>query len=676
MKNFYLITENSFDYYYLPYLWCSMKTYYEDNGLLKNEWIWHDPNLGERTDEEIFKYLELNPPDIFGLSVYVWNEVRFDKLATQIKKKYPKCLIIYGGPQQNVKHNIDYFRNKSWVDVTLPSDAYGEIVLTSILDNYPIENFENIPYIYYTDLHRNRYLSSKSIEKRSFKWPANIFKRQEKFIIEEIKKQKKSGRYIVSVYESSRGCPYKCIYCEWGGGINTKVIKKSYTDILSDIEWLSSVANVDQISFSDANFGMTSIDIEINKFLISCKNKYGYPINADYDFAKNNYKNVLKIKDLSIEAGLLDYITVALQTFNDEVRKNIERKDIPFFTQVEGINYLKSKYGDLPVLFEIILGLPGETVESYCEQIDIMFNHKIDIGGVKPVPWMLLPEAPAFDPVIREKFKIKTIKKQIDLNSKLKENRSKVFLNNLKKHWHNNSIETVISTYSYSEYDWLKMRRFKSFVWAGEYLGINRFLLKYLHNQYSIKPSEVYYSIEKLAYDYSFDCFNLNKYFENDYNQSLKWLNDPSEENITIDMGDSWDVILPQHEQILFIILTNTKDFFIGIGNFLSIKYNDPHILDLCIWIANILADYNLEQHNDRIFISKIDWQKYFHSNGKLFKKGSFKYLISSDILSNRYNLGNGLQDLEKDTYYVYYQNIQKFKKDQYVFKELKYIKD
>lgn len=678
MKNIYLITENSFDFYYLPYLWCSMKTYYEDNGQYPDQWQWHDPNIGEWTDSDIFDYLEKNQPDVFGFSVYVWNEERFDVLALKIKQKYPKCLIVYGGPQQNAKHNIDFFRDKFWVDITLPGDAYGEIVLSSILDNFPIEDFDTIPYIYYPDSSRNRCISSNVIEKRSFRWPSNMFKRQEQFIIEEIKKQRTLGRYIISIYETSRGCPYKCIFCEWGGGINTKVVKKPYAEILDDIEWLSSVANIDQISFADGNFGMTKIDIDINKFLIDCKNKYGYPTSADYDFAKNNYKNVLQIKDMSIGAGLLDYIAIAIQTFNDEARKNIERIDIPFSIQLEGIKYLKSKHGDIPLFFETILGLPGETLESYCEQIDIMFNYGIDIGGIKPVPWILLPEAPAFDPNMREKFKIKTIKKHIDLNSKLKENNSKIILRNLKKQWKNSSSETVVSTLSYSEYDWIKMRRFKSFVWAGEFVGINQYLIRYMFDQHKIKPSEIYYSITNFAYSKSFKSSILNTYFGNDDKQSQKWMFDPLENNSVQDFGECWDVIIPQHQQIRFIILTNVQEFFTDIGLMLYQKYKDINILDLCTWIKNILLDFSIDYRHSRRFTSQVDWQNYFRSDSKRLDYGKFCYEISTDaILSKFYETPNWheLGTNIEHAHYLYHQKMDRIRDYKFVFSNYDKIK-
>ena len=37
------------------------------------------------------------------------------------------------------------------------------------------------------------------------------------------------------VLETTRGCPYKCVFCEWGGGINTKIYKKDVSIVKRDV---------------------------------------------------------------------------------------------------------------------------------------------------------------------------------------------------------------------------------------------------------------------------------------------------------------------------------------------------------------------------------------------------------------------------------------------------------
>jgi radical SAM superfamily enzyme YgiQ (UPF0313 family) len=59
--------------------------------------------------------------------------------------------------------------------------------------------------------------------------------------------------------ETSRGCPYKCSFCDWGGGTFTKTVKKDFSTVLDEISWAGE-HKFDAISFTDANFGIFSID--------------------------------------------------------------------------------------------------------------------------------------------------------------------------------------------------------------------------------------------------------------------------------------------------------------------------------------------------------------------------------------------------------------------------------
>ena len=71
--------------------------------------------------------------------------------------------------------------------------------------------------------------------------------------------------------ETTRGCPYKCVYCEWGGGTGTKIHKKPLGIVKDDIDCLRSMGYRD-VYLTDANFGaFEERDLEI--FEYAWKNK-------------------------------------------------------------------------------------------------------------------------------------------------------------------------------------------------------------------------------------------------------------------------------------------------------------------------------------------------------------------------------------------------------------------
>ena len=65
--------------------------------------------------DTVVNYLsQINSPDVFAISTYVWNWDISRELARAVKTKWPNCLIVMGGPQvpakqQWLKENkIDY----------------------------------------------------------------------------------------------------------------------------------------------------------------------------------------------------------------------------------------------------------------------------------------------------------------------------------------------------------------------------------------------------------------------------------------------------------------------------------------------------------------------------------------------------------------------------------------
>ena len=611
----------------MPYLWCSLKTYYEENSLNVDKWAWHNPTV----DDQLFDQFAKAEPHIVGLSIYVWNEETLDAIGKKIKEQYPLCLIVVGGPQQNVKTNENYFKDKPWVDIVLPGDAYGEIVLKEILDCYPITDFESVPYIYYTNIDRVKLKSAGTINKRAFVWPTDIFKKQEQYILPLIKQKHEQNTPITAYYETSRGCPYKCIYCEWGGGIYTKVIKKPLDKVCNDLEWLVSVAKVSNIEITDANFGIVKQDIDVAKKLATLRSEYGFPYAVDFDAAKNHVDNVTQIKEILIEAGLINFHKVAFQTLNEETKKNIERVDVPFEQQLESAAKLDKKFGKIPIYLEQILGLPGETYDTVCKQIDKIFEHGLDIGVTLPVAWTLLPEAPAYTQEMRDKFKIKTVKKLVEINPKIKEGRTFEYSGsgmNLVGSWTNKSVETVVGTYSYTPADWVRMRKLYSFVVGGHPAGINTYLVDYLHRTHGSSPSQVYNAIMEYAYTIKFKDANLNRLFAIEKQHSNLWITDDTVLDIGIDIGDEWPFQMPQHTFFSFAILSNAQAFYTEVCNHLAVMYSDPRIIDLGKYIANVLLDVTYNYKHGRTFTTKYNWLEYFNKLEPLSEE-EYTYNIS-----------------------------------------------
>lgn len=151
--------------------------------------------------------------------------------------------------------------------------------------------------------------------------------------------------------------------CYWGrGGTTTKYRYHALERVHAEINWAAR-NNVRYIFNADSNFGMHKRDSEIVDMLIASKQQYGYPDKFRTCWGKNTDARIFmlaaKLHKFNMEKG----ITLARQSNTKAVLANIKRGNI----KLESYTSLQRRFNDLdvPVYTEMILGLPGETYESW-----------------------------------------------------------------------------------------------------------------------------------------------------------------------------------------------------------------------------------------------------------------------------------------------------------------------
>lgn len=561
-KIIYILNRPSAQNFKIPLLWASAKTYYEENSKYSNEWSWADPNLDYSDAEQLAISIADNKPTIVGFSVYIWNEQFSLTVAQLLKKMCPNTYIIWGGPQCDIHYNESFFNQHPYIDLVVPSDAYGERSIADILDNISINKqliADQIQYCYYPSATRDRKFNSLSPNKREFRWPKNLYRSQHKYIVPFVMKEDRNLLLI----ETSRGCPYKCSFCDWGGGTYTKTVKKDFSIVLDEISWAAE-NQVDTISFTDANFGIFSIDIEYINHIIEVKKKYGFPKQVIIQPTKTKIDQLTKIYTLLAKHNLLSHYQISIQDLNDEVKKNVDRVDFSFEDQVQMFRELqKLKY--LPIWIECILGLPGSSIATVKESIQRISLEKLQY----PLShhWAMLPATPAADPAYREKYKLITVKGKSSIgvgSSKLVRAKPGVPQDpGVVVSDTDDEItgEYVVGTFSYTPSDWVEMNILQIFVSSMQNSGILSLIADYLWDTQKVNYGDFFYQCANSILDDS----NIDHKLQQDYLKMKHnfeyWLQSDCPD-LFIDYSEEFNFTVAPSVYLLLVTLTNINSFF------------------------------------------------------------------------------------------------------------------
>ena len=136
--------------------------------------------------------------------------------------------------------------------------------------------------------------------------------------------------------------------------------------VKAEAEWMG-INKIPYVFCADANFGMFPRDVEIAKIYADVKRRYGYPEKFRVCYGKNSEETVFETALVLAEAGLSKSVTLSPQSRNPKTLNLIGRENI----KDEFFDRMQKRYeaAGIPVYSELILGLPGETLESFKEGV-------------------------------------------------------------------------------------------------------------------------------------------------------------------------------------------------------------------------------------------------------------------------------------------------------------------
>lgn len=329
----------------------------------------------ESDPETILNTIGNYNPDVVGASHYIWNDGSMLNIIREIKIKMINAKIVIGGP------HTDY-KDQRLID----------LLLTGILDAIVVGEGEEPFFKIIQSI-----MSCSSIKptngvvciedgKVSSFFPQIVVKGEIDYL---------PNPYIVSKevleeslingsiqYETSRGCPFNCTFCDQGHKAYRSL---SMSRIKEDLNFFAKY-RPKHIDFLDGTFNLNpSRTIEVLEHLISLD--LNWTIHAEIKPENLSLEEIVLMKKANFKS-----VELGLQSIHSGTLKLIKRRND--YEKIEKTVTNLNSFG-INVTINTIIGLPGETLENWFETLDYCFN----IGKVQIISNLLklLPNTVLFD---------------------------------------------------------------------------------------------------------------------------------------------------------------------------------------------------------------------------------------------------------------------------------------
>ena len=594
MIEMYKVSSSQFNYLYgdqihFPYSIGRLVAYVKTNKNINSQFKFDRTFIFR---DQLNNYVEQSyDSDILLCSCYVWNWEVTKQLAKKVKATNPNCLIIFGGPQVP-NRTENFFEENPFVDIIVHGE--GEIVLENILTAYiKDKDFSKINGIEMKDYRTPPNPRIKDVNILPSPYLTNL--------ILDLVEQKTDIKYIAA-WETNRGCPYPCTFCDWGSLTNSKVTNWSEEQLLKEIDWFAQ-NHITYIDCCDANFGIfQERDYRIASKLKEVALKTGYPEKFRAAWAKFASEKIIPIAKQLQEGKVLKAVSLALQSLDEETLEIVKRANIKFDNFSELTETFRKN--EIPTYTELIMGLPGETLESWKKGLEILASGS-QVGSIYIYNCGVFVNAPMNEPTYMKFHNIKTI-------------RSPIFLAH--SSIHDRGIPEfeyiTISSKSFSTDDLKEIYLFSWLFQTFHSLGIFEYITKYYHDEKKL----LYVKFYEIFLDY---CKKENSIFSDEYNKVIDYIDNGYS-------GKGWnhydpnlgDIFWPIEEATwLRLVLSkklmeHTKSFLKFLEETLNFDTPDEILNDLIKFQTFLITTRQDSEIKSARF--HFNWKNYFINGSKL----------------------------------------------------------
>ncbi len=389
--------------------------------------------------------------ELVGFSAYVWNIEVSLAIAERVKRERPGTIIVFGGPQVPDRAEA-FLRAHPFIDVVCHGE--GEATFTQILDAAPGGDFSAVPGTSSLRegrfVHRPRAARIANLETIPSPFLSGAF---------DALIDAHPGEQWVAMWETNRGCPFSCSFCDWGSATASKVYRFGMERLESEIAWMAAT-RVGFVFCCDANFGMLRRDYEIAEAVVASKQRTGFPFSFSVQNTKNAVERGYRVQKLLNQSLNAYGATISLQSVNPDTLRHINRANI----SSEAFSELQRRFAREGVYTytDIIIGLPGESYDAFADGVakviaDGQHNH-IQFHNCS-----VLPNAEMGNPKYQQRYGMRTVAQAIrNVHASLDE------AHEVEEH-----LDVVVATEAMPAGDW---RRAKVFAWLTDFAYFDRVL--------------------------------------------------------------------------------------------------------------------------------------------------------------------------------------------------------